>query len=77
MDSPVELEQVFQVVGRRKFQYSTLPRRAPAQVIRDEQRLHGGVHAAVHTPDALHEADGVPVEVVIDEPGGVLKVQAF
>ena len=43
----------------------------------DESLLHLRVHAPVHAADALHQAHRVPVDVVIDDPGGVLKVQAF
>ena len=35
------------------------------------------IHPAVHPPDALHEADGIPVEVEVDEAVGVLEVEAF
>ena len=35
------------------------------------------VHTPVYTTDALHQANRVPVNVVVDHPGGVLKVQAF
>src|SRR5579863_5121741 len=35
------------------------------------------VHAPVNAADALHQAHGVPVDVVVDHPRGILQVQAF
>ena len=39
--------------------------------------LDVGVEAAIDSTDALHEPDRVPVDVVVDEPGGVLEVQTL
>ena len=36
-----------------------------------------GIHAPVHPADALHEADRVPVDVVVGHPRGVLKVETL
>lgn len=37
----------------------------------------GGIEAAVNSADALHEADGIPMEIEVDEAVGVLEVEAF
>ena len=47
------------------------------RVIRTESFLGLRIHPAVDTADALHEPNGVPADVVVDEAGGVLEVQAF
>ena len=46
-------------------------------MIRDKLSLDVRIHAPIHTTDALHEPHRVPVNVVIDEPCGVLQVQTF
>ena len=68
----------FSSSGGRKFQKLTLPRDdGDLRVVGDEPLLDLRVHAPVHTADALHQADRVPVDVVVDHPRGVLKVQTF
>ena len=46
-------------------------------MVGDQSLLDLRVHAAIDTADALHEPHRVPVHVVVDQPGGVLEVQAF
>ena len=36
-----------------------------------------GIEAAVDSADALHEADGIPVKIEVDEAVGVLEIEAF
>ncbi len=43
----------------------------------DDLRFGGGIHPAIDAADTLHEPDGIPVQVVIDQPRGVLEVQAL
>ena len=42
-----------------------------------ESRFDIGVEPAIHTANALHEPNRVPVQIVVDEPGGILQVQTF
>jgi polar amino acid transport system substrate-binding protein len=51
--------------------------RITLQMIGDKALFHGGIHPAVDAADALHEADRVPVDVVVDHLRGVLEVEAF
>lgn len=46
-------------------------------VVECEGGFFFGIAAAINAADALHKADGVPVEVVVDEACGILKVEAF
>src|SRR5207302_4680028 len=46
-------------------------------MVGDDPRFDLGAHPAIYATDALHQAHGVPVQVIVDEPRGVLEVQAF
>ena len=46
-------------------------------MVGDHLRLDLRVQPPVHTADPLHQPDGIPVQVIVDQPGGVLKVQTF
>ena len=68
----------FSSSGGRKFQKLTLPRDCgDLGMVGDQALLDLRVHAPVHAADALHQAHRVPVDVVVDHPGGVLEVQAL
>ena len=77
-DALVEAEEVVQFVGRQEVPVGDrAAQRLLIGMVGDELFLDARVQAAVHAADPLHEADRVPVQVVVDEPGGVLKVEAF
>ena len=77
-DPLVELQKLVQVVGRKKIPIDDFaPEFGLLRMVGDEAFLDGGIHAAVHASDPLHEAHGVPVQVVVDQPGGILEVQAL
>ncbi len=46
-------------------------------MVGDDAGLDLRVHAAIDAADALHQPHRVPVQVVVDDAGRVLKVQAF
>src|SRR5262245_61268495 len=46
-------------------------------MISDESLFDFRIHAPVYAADALHEAHGIPMDVVVNHPRGVLKVQTF
>ena len=74
----VEREDRVQLVGRQEVPEAHLAARCgDLRMVGDEPLLDLGVHAPVDAADALHQAHRVPVDVVVDHPRGVLKVQAF
>ena len=74
----VEREDRVQLVGRQEVPEAHLAAgRRDLRVVGDQPLLDLGVHAPVHAADALHQADGVPVDVVVDHPRGVLEVQTL
>src|SRR5262245_12210235 len=40
-------------------------------------RLDIGIHSAIYTADALHQTNRIPMDVVVDHPRCVLKVETF
>ncbi len=72
----VEAEDVVQFVGRQKVpQAYGAPHLCQFGVVSDHLGFDFGIEAAVHAADALHQAHRVPVQVVVDDAGGVLQVE--
>lgn len=76
VDPVVEVQQGFQFVRRQEVPiHDGLAFGAQMRMGVQQPLLDVGTAAAVHAADALHKADGIPVQVEVDEPVGVLKVQ--
>ena len=74
----VEAEDAVQLVGRQKVpQVHGAPHLGQFRMVGDHPRFDFGVEAAVHATDALHQPHRVPVQVIVDDAGGVLQVEAL
>ena len=77
-NSCVEAKQAFEFLRGKKipvnYQATDGP---PVRVISHHCLLDRRVHATIDAADALHEANRVPVQVIVDKASRVLKVQSF
>ncbi len=77
-DSAVQSQEIIKFIGRKE-----VPERDRStnvllgRMVRKDALFGFFVHSPINTTNALHESDGVPVQVVVDQAGGVLEVQAF
>lgn len=77
-DSAVEAQEVVQFIGRKEVPEGYRSANALlVGMIREEALFGFFVHSPINAPNALHQSHGIPVEVVVDQAGSVLKVQAF
>ena len=77
-DLRVEREDLVQFLGREKVPEPDLAAGGGGLgIVGDKPLLDLGIHAPVHPADALHEAHRVPVDVVVDHPRSVLKVETL
>ena len=77
-DALIELQKVVQL---RRRQEIPVGHRAPNALligmVGKQTFFDLGIHAPVDTTDALHQPHRVPMKIVIDEAGRILKVQAL
>ena len=65
------------VWGQEVSEPHRIPIGGRAGMVFGEASFNVGAHAAVDAADALHDPHRVPVQVVVDQAGGVLKVEAL
>ena len=73
----VEMKEGFQFFGRQEVPKDDFAAGLGLAALFFKLFFNGGIEAAVDSANALHETNGIPVEVEVNEAVGVLEVEAF